>query len=190
MIRAFGLFCSLISNDLLSYKLFNLQAAAFKAKYSFLCRDVYVHRYNPKSVSFNYRPDPHLIWLGIAYKLKYTFDKGIPSPLWKQMIAYTIFFGCFFDSKMVYLHSGKKISAIKELLVEYSRDPLSTTSFKMLSDNRNLNRIPSFLYRIFIGGFAFFMKRHMFSAIAIGIKIIVDTKIDERLSDTGKKPHK
>ena len=169
-------------------KLFNLQAAACNTRYSFLKYEVYVHRHNPLSISFTYRHNPHHIWLDIARHLKDFFkDKPIPMT-WQKMIAYTIFFGCFFDSKMEYRHSGKSRKQVKLLLTEYGKDELSRESFKLLSDIRNLQGIPSALYRLFIGGFAWAMRLRLYSVLSFGIKLLIDFKIDEMLSDTGKKP--
>jgi len=59
-----------------------------------------------------------------------------------------------------------------------------------LSKHSNIELIPSMFYRIMITGFAFCMRFRLYRALALGMKVLVDLKIDESLSDTGKKPQK
>ena len=169
-------------------KLFNLQAAAFGAKYSFLNNEIYVHRHNLLSVSNSYRHNPHYIWIQIAEELKDTFKDGTIPKIWKKMIAYTIFFGCFFDCKMEYYHHNRTLNKVNELLSKYGENPLCRESFILLSNVFNLHGIPSFMYKILIGGFAWAMRLHLYPLLALAIKLLVECKIDELLSDTGRKP--
>ncbi len=170
-------------------KLFTLQCSAKGAVYSFVNREVYVHRNNPDSVSNSYRIHSHLIWLNIAHSIKDTFkDEESFPPIWERITAYTIFFGCFFDCKMEYMHFGRKTSGVVRLLKQYAMDPLSCSSFKLLTKPAGIKGIPSKLYKVLILGFAGCMRFHLYHLLAFGIKLIVELKIDEMLSDTGKKP--
>ena len=170
-------------------KLFNLQCGAAGAVYAFLNREIYVHRNTPRSVSNSYRIHSHLIWLDIAVRLERFVEKlGKADGVWKNVVAYTIFFGCFFDCKMEYRHCNNEIGGVVKLLKEYRRDPLAKKGFSLLTGNENVAMIPSFLYRVLIFGFAMCMKLGFCHLLGLGIKILVDLKIDERLSDTGRKP--
>lgn len=170
-------------------KLFTLQCSAKNAVYSFINREVYVHRNNPDSVSNSYRIHSHLIWLDIAHSIKDTFkDEGTIPPIWERITAYTIFFGCFFDCKMEYMHFGRKTSGVIRLLKQYAMDPLACSCFKLLSGPGGIKGVPSHLYRILIFGFALCMRYKLYHLLALGIKLLVDLKIDEVLSDTGRKP--
>ncbi|MBR5177769.1 MAG: glycosyltransferase family 2 protein [Lachnospiraceae bacterium] len=170
-------------------KLFTLQCSAKNAVYSFINREVYVHRNNPDSVSNSYRIHSHLIWLDIARNIKDTFkDEGFIPPMWERITAYTIFFGCFFDCKMEYLHFGRKTSGVVRLLKQYAIDPLAASCFKLLSHPSGIKGTPSRVYRVFISVFAFCMRFHLYHLVSFGIKLLVELKIDEMLSDTGRKP--
>ncbi|MBR4341831.1 MAG: glycosyltransferase family 2 protein [Lachnospiraceae bacterium] len=172
-------------------KLFNLQCSAAGAKYAFLNREVYVHRNTPYSVSNSYRVHSHMIWIDIAKKLESFLEaRGEIPRTWQNIIAYTIFFGCFFDCKMEYRHCNNETGGMIRLLKDYAEDPMTKKNFDLLSKHKNVNLIPSVLYRIMISGFAKCMRYRMYRVISLGIKILVDFKIDERLSDTGKKPKK
>lgn len=170
-------------------KLFNLICAAKGAKYVFLNREVYIHRNTPSSVSNSYRIHTHMVWPEIAGLLKERLEKdGLLNGIWENIIAYTIFFGCFFDCKMEYEYTDKNVGSVVRLLKNYAIDPLSKKSFRMLTRVKCLSMIPSGLYRILIFGFAVCMSMHMYRVLAFGIKLITDLKIDEMLSDTGRKP--
>lgn len=170
-------------------KLFNLQCCAKGARYSFLNREVYTHRNTPDSVSKSYRIQSHLVWLNIAHSINDIFaDESSVPYTWKCVTAYTIFFGCFFDCKMEYLHCGKKTGPVARLLKEYGRDPLSKKCYKLLSHPGSASGIASLLYKFFVCGFAVCMQLHLYHTLSLGIKLLVDLKIDEMLSDTGKKP--
>lgn len=47
--------------------------------------------------------------------------------------------------------------------------------------------IPSRMWRIIIRGFAVAMRFHMYWLLGFGIKLLIDLKIDEKLSDIGAK---
>ena len=172
-------------------KLFNLQCCVAGAEYAFLNREVYVHRNTPESVSNRYRAHSHTIWLEIARKLDdFIKLRDKDTVIWKNVVAYTIFFGCFFDCKMEYRHNDNEVTRLVHLIKEYRRDPLAKRCFKLLSKHSNIELIPSMFYRIMITGFAFCMRFRLYRALALGMKVLVDLKIDESLSDTGKKPQK
>jgi hypothetical protein len=89
---------------------------------------------------------------------------------------------------MEYEYTDKNVGSVVRLLKNYAIDPLSKKSFRMLTRVKCLSMIPSGLYRILIFGFAVCMSMHMYRVLAFGIKLITDLKIDEMLSDTGRKP--
>ena len=85
-------------------------------------------------------------------------------------------------------HKGYGTAEHIRLLKQYAMDPLSRSSFKLLTTPDGIKGIPSKLYKILILGFAGCMRFHLYHLLALGIKLIVELKIDEMLSDTGKKP--
>jgi hypothetical protein len=89
---------------------------------------------------------------------------------------------------MEYMHFGRKTSGVVRLLKQYAMDSLSCSSFKLLTKPAGIKGIPSKLYKVLILGFAGCMRFHLYHLLAFGIKLLVELKIDEMLSDTGKKP--
>ena len=50
---------------------------------------------------------------------------------------------------------------------------------------KEIVRIKAVLWRFIIKGFAEGMKHQWYMLLAVGIKLLIDMKVDERLSDTG-----
>lgn len=166
-------------------KLFNFECYIQGARYAFFERPVYVYRKNDNSVSYRFREDSVDGWMGIAERTHQLLsEKGIRNEC-GDLVACTIFFAAFFDGKMNYVYGGKKISAVKRVLKEYGKRELAAVSFSELSRRGQRKGIPSLMWRIMIWGFALGMRLHCYSLLSFGIKLLVDLRIDERLSDTG-----
>lgn len=166
-------------------KMFSFRCYINDAHYEFIEENVYVYRKNDTSVSYTYRPDSVRNWISIAKATKEAFDEA--GTCYDDLVAYTIFFGAFFDGKMNYEFKDRKIGAVKEVLKEYAKYPISKEQFKRLSRLKNSCNISSFMWRFMIRGFAIGMRFHLYTLLGLGIKLLVDCKIDERLSDTGKR---
>ncbi len=165
-------------------KLFNMTCCVRGAKYAFTDERVYVYRKNDDSVSHRFRSDTVQGWLGIAHEIEAVIER-VNREEYGDLPACTIFFACFFDGKMYYEHEGHKMSAVKQVLKEYGRDSLAQKYFSELARGKRLREIPSVMWKIMIWGFAFCMNLHWYGLLALGIKMLVDWRIDERLSDTG-----
>ena len=166
-------------------KMFSFQCYIKEAQYAFIEEAVYVYRKNDSSVSYSYRPDSPGNWIKIAKDAKKELDNSGVS--YEDLVAYTIFFGAFFDGKMNYEYKNKKVRAVKEVLSIYGSNSVSQEQFKRLSRLKSSCNISSVMWRFLIRGFAFAMRLHLYSLLGLGIKFLVDCKIDERLSDTGKR---
>ncbi len=166
-------------------KLFNFYCYIRGAKYAFLTEPVYVYRKNDASASYQFRPDSVKGWMAIAEELEHSMcvesgDKG-----YGDLVACTIFFAAFFDGKMNYEYGGKTLSAVKKVLKEYASYPLAKKYFSELARGRLLKNISPFLWKGIIWGFAWGMWLHCYGILSLGIKLLIDWRIDERLSDTG-----
>ena len=139
------------------------------AKYVFLEDTGYIYRKNDTSVSWQYRPDSTQNWFKLANELKGWIEKKNKDPnKYASLTRYLIFFAVFFDSKMEYVQRRKSVFSIRKILKRYHRDELGREAFKKLSDRKHALPI-------------------QYMALAVGIRFLIESKIDERFSDTGIK---
>lgn len=160
-------------------KLFNIQCYLNGATYAFLPEKGYVYRKNEQSVSHKYDSDRSKGWVRIAQRIEAIQTTNLTD--------YTIFFAAFFDVKMEYENNKKSLRSAKRVLQNYGKDPLAEKCFKHLWKEKRKNLPESFLWRGMMRGFSFFMSAKCYLFLAIGIKLLIDLRIDERLSDTGKR---
>ena len=165
-------------------KMFSMQCYASGARYGFIGETGYIYRKNDASVSFCYRPDSIKCWLKIAHDLQNFLDQQ-NKPEYKDLVRYTIFFATFFDAKMEYVRHGRSLKAVRRTLKIYGKDQLADQSFSALAFEKDLERLRQRLWKIMIRGFSMAMRLHFYLALAAGIKLLIDWRIDERLSDTG-----
>ena len=169
-------------------KLFNMKCYLNNPKYAFLPDAVYVYRKNDQSVSFRYRANSRECWLTIAYKLRYFFRKYMSADERKRyqgLIYYLLFFACFFDAKMEYVQNRHSLRDVVKLLKAYQTNPLVNETFVRLTHNFYTGKLSSRFWKIMIKGFCIAMRLHLYYGLAIGIKLLIDIRVDERLSDTG-----
>ncbi len=168
-------------------KMYNYMCYINGAGYIFEDSNVYIYRRNEKSVSNSYREDGYRDWMWIAQDLQTALTEKNKIHLYSDLIAYTIFFAAFFDAKMEYIYTDKSVRAVRKLLKIYASYDLSRECFKKMSSGSSVRSVPSFAYRFMIRVFAAAMRFHCFGILALGVKLLVDLKVDERLSDTGKR---
>lgn len=167
-------------------KLFNLQCYVCGARYAFLDDIGYVYRKNENSISHKYNDKMANCWLDIAKEFeKWLKEQQKEREEYYRLVVYIIFFGAFFSSKMEYEQHKKSIRVVRNLLKKYEQDELAQKSFEYMVKKQKENRLSQIFYRIMLRGFAFGMKHRLFLLLSIGVKIIVDQRIDEKLSDTG-----
>ena len=95
------------------------------------------------------------------------------------------FFAVFFDAKMEYVQNRHSLRAVVKLLKAYQTDPLVNETFVRLTHNFYTGKLSSRFWKIMIKGFCIAMRLHLYYGLAIGIKLLIDIRVDERLSDTG-----
>ena len=167
-------------------KLFNLQCYICGARYIFLKDRGYVYRQNLNSISFRYNPQIHDCWLGIASELKQWMEKrGKNQEEYKRLVPYILFFATFFSAKMEYTQKKDSIWVVRKILKLYGRDNLAQTCFEQLTKDKKLKDLSQFMWFIMIRGFSYGMKWHCYLLLSIGIKMLIEHRVDERLSDTG-----
>lgn len=185
----------LIENELkfenVSYaedKLFNIECYLCKPTYVFLKEIGYVYRKNNQSVSFQYRADSRECWLEIAYKLQLFLQKRKKSEerqTYRSLIYYILFFSVFFDSKMEYMEYQHSIRAVVRLMKRYQSDKLVRETYIQLRRTKYTGQLSQRLWKLMIYGFSNAMCIRLYYVLALGIKLLIDFRIDERLSDTG-----
>lgn len=167
-------------------KLFNMQCYVCDARYVFLQELGYVYRRNEESVSWKYHPNSADSWLKIAYTIKgWIKEKNKDMDIYKGLVQYTLFFAPFFDGKMEYIQHKNSLRAVRKVLKIYGQDPLGKESFLELSQARRMSELKQPLWKFIIRGFASGMKHQWYILLSVGIKLLIDLRVDERLSDTG-----
>jgi len=168
-------------------KMFNFQCFLNQAQYVFLDDVVYIYRKNNTSVSHQPHQDHTKCWLQISADLvQYLKEKNLDTQ-YGDLAAFTVNFAAFFDGKSEYCKSNKKIQAIKDVLKIYADSPVAYQCFCQLSRGIYIDKSIDTGWRFMMWGFAFLMKNRALAILALGIKLLIDFRIDERLSDTGIK---
>lgn len=167
-------------------KLFNMQCYICDAKYAFLEECGYIYRKNDESVSWQYRSDSAENWFKIAYELKCWIEKKHKNPgEYASLTRYLLLFAAFFDGKMEYEQHKKSLWAIRKVLKKYGSNPVGKKAFRELSDLKKSLQISQKMWKIMIRGFSLGMRWQWYMLLAVGIKILIGQRVDERLSDTG-----
>lgn len=168
-------------------KLFNMQCYVCGAKYAFIEQIGNIYRKNEDSVSYKYNPESGKCWLGIAQTFKNWLeeeDKDVEQ--YEGLIQYTIFFASFFDAKMEYQHRRKSLWRIWKTLRGYGKDPLGKECFRKLAcDKKRIPYLKQKLWRIVIKGYSRGMKWQCYLGLSLGIKQLIEHRVDEKMSDTG-----
>ena len=172
-------------------KLFNMQCYICGARYAFLKECGYVYRKNDNSISFQYHKNSSKCWLGIADTVKQWIKKEKQNPeIYMGLVYYTIFFAAFFDGKMEYVANKHSLRAVKKILKIYGRDTLGKESFQKLFSDKQFQQLQQPMWKIMTRGFSMGMKFQWYLLLATGIKMLIDFRVDERLSDTGLREEK
>lgn len=167
-------------------KLFNMQCYICGARYAFVKDQGYIYRKNDDSISFQYHKDSNKCWLGIADEIrKWIKEKKENAEIYKGLIYYTVFFAAFFDGKMEYIKHKNSLRAVKKILKIYGQDALGKECFQELYSDKRFLQLQQPVWRIMIRGFSMGMKSQKYLLLAIGIKILIEFRVDEKMSDTG-----
>ena len=172
-------------------KLFNMQCYICGARYAFLKECGYIYRKNDNSISFQYHKNSSKCWLGIADTVKQWIKKEKQDPeIYMGLVYYTIFFAAFFDGKMEYVANKHSLRAVKKILKIYGQDTLGKESFQKLFSDKQFQQLQQPMWKIMTRGFSMGMKFQWYLLLATGIKMLIDFRVDERLSDTGLREEK
>ena len=169
-------------------KLFNMQCYICDAKYVFLEDIGYIYRKNDQSVSWQYRSDSAENWFRMAYELRgWLEQKNKNTEEYASLIRYLILFAAFFDGKMEYMQHRKSLWAVRKVLRKYGSNPIGKKVFTELSDRTRNLQLKQNLWKIMIRTFSTGMKRQWYILMAVGIRMLISHRVDERLSDTGMR---
>lgn len=168
-------------------KMFNFECYIEGADYAFTKEDVYIYRKNPNSVSNQYRKDSKENWMAIAKRTdRLLKEKGLQKN-YGDLAAHTIFFAVFFDAKQEYIHSGRKLLSVRDTIKGYHSYRVARDYFKKMAKREYIKGVQSGFWRWMLWGFSVAVTMHLYLILALGIKILIDAKVDERLSSTGKQ---
>ena len=170
-------------------KFFNIQCYVQGARYAFVEDVVYTYRKNNTSISHQQR-DRALCWLQISADLLRYLESKTLSEKYGDLVAYTISFAAFFDGKIQYCRSGKKLKVVREEFKKYVSDPVAYRCFYQLSRGQFLGSASGIGWKVMIWTFGFLMRVKALRLLSFGIKLLIDLRIDELLSDTGRKKSK
>ena len=169
-------------------KLFNMQCYICDAKYVFLEDIGYIYRKNDQSVSWQYRSDSAENWFRMAYELRgWLEQKNKNTEEYASLIRYLILFAAFFDGKMEYMQHRKSLWAVRKVLRKYGSNPIGKKVFTELSDRTRNLQLKQNLWKIMIRTFSTGMKKQWYILMAVGIRMLISHRVDERLSDTGMR---
>lgn len=170
-------------------KLFNIQCYLDGARYAFVEAIGYVYRKNERSVSYRYNPHLKECWLEIASAIKRQVQNKKTGSNEKNaaqgLIEYLLFFGIFFSMKMEYTEGHRSIAEVQTLIRDYQSNPLAKRAFRKLVSDRRINQLSQMNWKVMIRLFSVAVNCRMYWAIAVGIRLLVALRVDERLSDTG-----
>ena len=86
---------------------------------------------------------------------------------------------------MEYTGGRGTIKSVRKLIQKYHAQMLVKKSFMKLAKDSRIRELSQFHWRVMIRIFSIAINCHLYGLIAVGIKILVALRIDERLSDTG-----
>ena len=164
-------------------KMFNLQCYMNGATYAFLHSVGYIYRMNSQSLSFVYREDAKENWFRMAENLEQCLRKRGKQKGWSDIVDALILFAVFFDGKMEY--TQKSVKATVGLLKAYGAHSLCRRCFRRRAYGESICSSSLFMWKMAMRLFSIGMFLHWYYLWAILIKLLVDCRIDERLSDTG-----
>ena len=101
------------------------------------------------------------------------------------LMEYILFFGIFFAAKMEYTDGSGSIKRVRALVKNYHTDPLVKKAFKKLVRDPRVKELSQLHWRVMLRLFSLAINWKLYGVLAVGIKVLVLLRIDERLSDTG-----
>lgn len=168
-------------------KVFSIHCYFCGARYAFTGQPGYLYRMNPDSVSYQYRPDSCQQWLRAARQMQEDLQSSGGSAAYEDLIWDCIAFAAFFDGKMEYVANQRSWKAVERRLRLYGADPLAQKAFRELGSPKGVRGMGQKLWQLLLYGFSVAMRLHWYGVLSIGTKLLVDWRIDERLSDTGMR---
>lgn len=167
-------------------KLFNMECYACGARYAFVDEIGYVYRKVENSISHQYNPKSSECWLRLSHRyVKWLGERGKDVQQYEGLVLYTIFFATFFAAKMEYEEHQKSIQAVRRILKIYGEDCLARACFRKLVKSERVRAISQTLWKVMIRVFSLGMTGHCYWLLSVGIQLLIEFRVDERLSDTG-----
>lgn len=166
-------------------KLFNIQCYLNEPHYIFIEEDVYVYTQNPTSVSFRYKPDFFDIWMKIAKQCEAATMKQPNADAYMDFTAYIIFFAVFFQAKQEYVYYDGSMMMVRKTLRQYRMDAMAGQYLCDMARGHYITGVRSGFWKLMMRGFSMSLRWKWYGLLTFGIKLLIDWKIDSRLSSTG-----
>lgn len=166
-------------------KLFNVECYLHNPIYSFVTESVYTYRNNISSVSHNYKVKYAQIWISISEEIYRDITGMNIDPQCMDFVAYNLLFAVFFSGKQEYRHSGNKRKKLKEELYKFRSNDLMMQFIKEIVRGKYLSFRQGLHWKIFLWGLSVGLSLKLYEITSIAMKLLIDLKIDERLSSVG-----
>lgn len=167
-------------------KFFNMQCYLCRAKYIFLSQVGYIYRKNEKSISGRYRANSSECWITMARDLKeWMLKREIQMETYEELVWYLIFFAVFFDAKMEYEEHKRKLRFIWKTVRLYGKDEFSKECLRRLAADKKIWKLQDKKWVVMTKGFCIGMRLRCYMLLSVGIRILIEHRVDEKLSDTG-----
>lgn len=167
-------------------KFFNMQCYLCRAKYIFLSQIGYIYHKSEDSISSRYREDSSECWITMARDLKeWMAAHEIRMESYEGLVWYLIFFAVFFDAKMEYEEHKKKLRFLWKKVRFYGKDEFSRECLCRLAADKKIWKLQDKKWVIMTKGFCIGMKLKLYLLLSIGIRSLIEHRVDEKLSDTG-----
>lgn len=167
-------------------KLFNMECYLHKPRYGFIKDYVYTYRYNEQSVSHRYISDFSGLWMEISEVIYKKIIRGGYDRAYLELPAYTVLFAVFFCCKQEYVHSNLRLSCIVQELKKFRAEPLVRHICGGVMWGRYLSFRGGYHWKLFLWGLSLGLNLKMYHVLSFGIKLLIDHRIDGRLSSIGK----
>lgn len=167
-------------------KLFNVECYINNPKYSFIDDSVYVYRHNGSSISHNYKEGYAEIWLKISEEMYREIQIIMDRKEYMDLVAYNLLFAVFFSCKQEYRHMGNRRKAIVTELKKYRSNILMQKFMKEVSHGKYLSFHTCCMWKLLLWGLSLGLSLRLYNTLSIGIKFLIDCKMDARLSSIGR----
>lgn len=164
-------------------KAHNMLCYLYQPVYGFIDDSVYRYRVNESSVTYRYKEEYITVWTAIAEDFwKIARKKGASHEL-EDMPGLHIFFGTFFLVKQELLRPQRhKLLHSRQALKRYGKQPYVKQAMTKAAKGRFTKGADIGVWKYLIPIVACGFRMHMYLLLAIGMKLLLACRIDQRIT--------